>query len=170
MYPKDAITEHHEVQGNNTTIVYDGGINTILAISMQQENVSSDTTVLCGNDMIGRNYATNFSMVQMNYICDDDILILKTKNDKASVVITYVPYDIAQNDTSFNPSTNIATSSDIQIYGSISAGEFVLSFLIFLLIVIELGKIIVSGIGKVNTRRKYIRYKDSDVEITDDLI
>lgn len=70
----------------------------------------------------------------------------------------------------YAPTTTIASSTDIQVYGSFTAGELVMSFLMFALIVIELGKIIANGLDKINTKQKYIRYGGGDVEVTDDVI
>jgi len=74
------------------------------------------------------------------------------------------------NTSMYAPTTTIASSTDIQVYGSFSAGELVMSFLMFMLLVIELGKIIANGMDKINTKRKYIRYQNADTEITDDII
>lgn len=74
------------------------------------------------------------------------------------------------NESMYAPTTTIASSTDIQVYGSFSAGELVMSFLMFMLLVIELGKIIANGLEKINTKRKYIRYQNADTEITDDII
>lgn len=70
----------------------------------------------------------------------------------------------------YAPTTTIASSTDIQVYGSFTAGELIMAFLMFCLIVIELGKIIANGLEKINTRRQFIRYRDADTEITDDII
>lgn len=70
----------------------------------------------------------------------------------------------------YAPTTSIASSTDVQVYGSFTAGELVMSFLMFALIVIELGKIIANGLDKIVTRKKYIRYQNSDTEITNDII
>jgi len=74
------------------------------------------------------------------------------------------------NNSVYAPTTTIASSTDIQVYGSFTAGELVMSFLMFALIVIELGKIIAHGLSKIKTHKKFIRYNDSDVEVTDDII
>jgi len=70
----------------------------------------------------------------------------------------------------YAPPTEISSSTDIQVYGSFTAGELVMSFLMFALIVIELGKIIAHGLAKINTKRMFIRYRDADTEITNDII
>jgi ABC-type transport system involved in Fe-S cluster assembly fused permease/ATPase subunit len=69
----------------------------------------------------------------------------------------------------YAPSTTIASSSDIAVYGSFTAGEIVMSFLMFMLIVIELGKVIAQGLEKITTKRTFIRYQNADTEINDDL-
>ena len=74
------------------------------------------------------------------------------------------------NSSIYAPTTTIASSTDIQVYGSFTAGELVMTFLMFMLIVIELGKIVANGLEKINTKRKFIRYRDADTEITDDII
>lgn len=70
----------------------------------------------------------------------------------------------------YAPTTSVASSTNIQFFGSFTAGELIISTLMFLLIVIELGKIIANALDKINLHRFFIRYKDSDVEITDDII
>lgn len=70
----------------------------------------------------------------------------------------------------YAPTTTVASSTDIQFFGAFTAGELVMSQLMFLLIVIELGKIIANALDKINLKRYFIRYKESDVEITDDII
>lgn len=74
------------------------------------------------------------------------------------------------NSSIYAPTTTIASSTDIQVYGSFTAGELIMAFLMFCLIVIELGKIIANGLEKINTKRTFIRYRDADTEITNDII
>jgi hypothetical protein len=68
----------------------------------------------------------------------------------------------------YAPTTSVASSTDITFYGSFTAGELVTSFLMFFLIVIELGKIIAQGLSNFNTKKTFIRYRDADTEITHD--
>lgn len=101
MYPTDAITEWREISGvTNVTIANGSNVKTILGIAMQQGNVASQTDLRCGNSVIARNYATNLSYIPLNYRCSDTININKTGNDNASVVVTYVPYDMRYMSTS----------------------------------------------------------------------
>lgn len=74
------------------------------------------------------------------------------------------------NSSIYAPTTTIASSTAIQLYGSFTAGEIVMSFLMFMLIVIELGKIIANGLNKINTHKKFLHYGGGDVELTDDII
>jgi len=171
MYRSDTITTFNEVSGDGiTTIVSGNDPKIILGVAMQQGNVSSDTEVRCGNDVVAKNYATNFSHVPINYLCDDDINITKTGNDDASVIITYAPYGIENiATTTYNPTSGIASSTDIQIYGSFTAGEVLIALLLFLIIVIELAKSIARGIGNIKTGKRYLQYHGGDVEIRHDL-
>jgi hypothetical protein len=68
----------------------------------------------------------------------------------------------------YNPTTTIASSSDIQIYGSISAGELLVSLFLFLLLWIKLIELIAGGLDKLKTKKKFLGYNGGDVEIRDD--
>lgn len=171
MFPNDSITISEPISGNVVQqMTSGGGPNTILAVSMQQANVSSDTTIECGNDPVARNYATNFSVVHMNYQCDDNIIISKTGNDEAFVIITYVPYftgdfSTTTEGTIYNPNSDISTSSDIVVYGSISAGEFIISFILLMAILLKLMELLSKGLSNITTERKFLKYNGGDVPI-----
>lgn len=171
MFPNDAITISEPISGiTSIQITSGGGPNTILAVSMQQENNSSDTTIECGNDAVARNYATNFSVVQMNYQCDDNIIISKTGNDEAFVIVTYVPYftgdfSTTTEGTIYNPTTDISSSSDIAVYGSISAGEFIISGILLMAILLKCMELLSKGLCSITTERKFLKYNGGDVPI-----
>jgi len=177
MFPSDSITYTFELNGPMTVnFSNNNGPNTILSVAMQQSNVSSDTIVECDNDLVAKNYATNFSSVVMNKKCDNDIFVSKTGNDSATVIITYIPYH--QNDFYFgstsqqnvyNPNTEISTSSDITIYGSFSAGEILIAFLLLCMIVLSLIKGIAGALSHIKTKKTYLSYSGGDVEVRDDL-
>jgi len=174
MYPNDAITFWHELQGPGLeNVSNNGGPNTILSVSIQQGNVSSDSLVTCGNDPVAKNYATNFPFASMNYQCDDDIYITKTGNDDASFIVTYVPYLTGNFSTTtqfgYNPNTEISSSSDIQILGVFSAGEILIAFLLLCLILLSLIKGLASALSNIKTKKKYLSYGGGDVEVRDDL-
>jgi hypothetical protein len=66
-------------------------------------------------------------------------------------------------------STSIATSTDIVILPQFSAGEVLISFLLFVLVLLELLKMTLSALDRVKTKKKYLGYSGGDVEIRDDL-
>ena len=171
MFPNDAITVFEELNGPQTVnITGNNGPNTILSVAIQQSNVSSDTEIRCGGDTVAKNYATNFSAVPMKYDCDDDIILTKTGNDDASIIVTYVPYFLSDYSTTtqygYNPTPGIASSGDIALYGAMSAGEILLAFLLLGQIFMLGLYMLIKSIGKITTRKKYIEYTTGDVPIT----
>ncbi len=169
LFPYDAITFTTEISGVTSQNIMPGSTpKTVLSVAMQQENQASNTVVECGSNLIAKNYATNFSAVPMSYRCFDTLRVSKTGNDKSTVIVTYVPYDISTTTPDYNPSTNIASSSDIKIYGSMTAGEVLISFLIFSLICVLLTRYMIQGLDKIKTKRKYLQYGGGDVEVRED--
>jgi hypothetical protein len=71
------------------------------------------------------------------------------------------------NISAYNPSTTIATSTDIKVYGAISAGEVLISLLLFCLIIFIVTTTFISALDRIKTKKKYIAYKHNEVEITD---
>jgi hypothetical protein len=70
----------------------------------------------------------------------------------------------------YSPTTTIATSTNIKIYGAFSAGEVLIALFLFLLIVIELSKtIIAQGLSNIKTKKKFLGYSGGDVEVREDL-
>lgn len=69
----------------------------------------------------------------------------------------------------YNPTTTIATSTDIKVYGSISAGELLISLFLFIAIFIKLMEYVARGLNKIVTKKKFLGYSNSDVEIREDL-
>ena len=169
MFPTDSITVTEIVQGVVSVNVSTADPSTILSVAIQQQNNSSNTLVLCGNEVVAKNYATNFSQVQMSYECEDFITVSKTGNDEASVIITYVPYHISDIPSVYNVSDEVATSTDVYLYSTFTAGETLIALFIFLLIVIEIVKGITSGIMRIKTGKTILAYNGGDVEIRHDL-
>ena len=174
MFPNDAITKTFELSGPvSQNFSQNGGPNTILAVAMQQSNVSSNTEIICDGDLVAKNYATNFSNVTMNFQCLDDIIVSKTGNDNATIIITYVPYLTSEYSTTtqygYNPKTQISSSTDITVYGAFSAGEIMISFLLVCLILLSLSKMLVSALSNIKTKKRFLGYSKYDVEIRDDL-
>ena len=93
MLPNDSISLFYEISGTTSqTLVSGTSHKTIIAVSMQQSKDLSDTILLCGTDILAKNYAKDLPQNFINYQCNDDIIISKTGNDLASVIISYVPY------------------------------------------------------------------------------
>lgn len=180
MFPLDTQTFFYELIGPGTqAVTNNGGPNTILGASIQQGNVSSDSEVLCGTVTVAKNYATNFSHVPMNYQCDDDIYVTKTGNDAASFVVNYVEY-LTNDPTNYptttleylqdyNPPIGINGTTSINVYGSFSAGEVLISFLLLCLILLALARSLAQALSNIKTKKKYLQYGGGDVEIRDDL-
>lgn len=173
MFQNDAVTYVTEISGVTTDIFTDSGDYTVLSVAMQQANNSSATQVKCGSDLIAKNYATNFSAVQMNYQCADDILqISKTGNDSSTVIVTYVPYLTSDYSTTtqfgYNPDGNIASSSEVQIFGAISAGELMICSILLMLVLFKGMELIARGLSGIQVKRKFIKYQSGDVQIDSD--
>lgn len=75
---------------------------------------------------------------------------------------------IASSSTKLASST-IATSTDVVILPQISAGEVLVAFLLFLLILLELFKMTINALDRIKTKKTYLGYSGGDVEIRDDL-
>jgi hypothetical protein len=173
MFPNDTISFSFEFCGQyNNFDVSTLDQSTIVGIAMQQENNSSDTTIKCGNDPIARNYATNYSHVPMNHQCENDIHVDKTGNDCAFVIINYRPLLSNNYSTTtevYNPKTEIASTSDVVLYGSFTAGEIVMSFLLLCLIVLALMTQLARALSNIKTKKTFLQYGGGDVEVRDDL-
>ncbi len=172
MFPNDSITESFELTAPATLIVTDPGDYTILNISLTQQNTNSPVRVECGNNLVLRSYNAGFSEVAMSYNCENqNIEIIKTGNNPIFATVTYVPYllDDVQNNASstvgYNPSTEISSSSDVVVYGSISAGEFIISVFILMLILLKLFELLARSMSNFSIKRKYLRYGGGDVPV-----
>ena len=133
MYPIDAITINHELVGASSFTMLATSTNTILGISIQQSGNASITQLKCGSTVLALNYGKDFSFNAISYLCyDKNITVSKTGNDNSSIIITYVPYNIAS-----STSTATATSSIISsIPDSLGLEE---SLLIACIIIVMLG-------------------------------
>lgn len=112
MYPIDALTQYHELVGAGSyTMVAGTSVKYILGASIQQENVSSTSEVLCGSSVVARNYAKDLIHNNLQYRCEDDLKISKTGNDDASFIVTYVEKDLALTPTPATVRIDIASNS-----------------------------------------------------------
>jgi hypothetical protein len=63
----------------------------------------------------------------------------------------------------YNPTTTISSSSDILVYGSITAGEIIIATLLILAIFIMLANILIKGLSGITTHREYLNYSGGEV-------
>jgi hypothetical protein len=68
----------------------------------------------------------------------------------------------------YAPTTSISSSTNIALYGSITAGELLIIVFTFILIVIELTKMLLKALDRIRTKKKFINYSTSEVEIKDE--
>jgi len=68
----------------------------------------------------------------------------------------------------FNPTTTISTSSNVTVYGFMSAGEVLIALFLFILIWIKLLSFIPAGLSRVKTKKTFLAYGKGDVELRDD--
>jgi len=69
----------------------------------------------------------------------------------------------------FAPTTTISSSTVIAVYGSMTAGEVLMITMMFILIVIEMMKMLTRSLDRIKTKKTYIGYSGGDVEIRDSL-
>lgn len=122
IYPKDAKTKTIIIQGNTDEIIITEIPSTILAVRIQQSGTASETMVLCGSDYVALNYAKDFPISLVNYVCNDIVKVEKTGQDQAFISVTYVSYDISQ-----------SGSTTASFYNGWTHGEIVNSIFIFLI-------------------------------------
>lgn len=69
----------------------------------------------------------------------------------------------------YAPTTSIASSTNIQVYGSLTAGEILMLVMMFVLIVIELMKMLARSLDRIKTKKQYMGYTNAEVEIKEEL-
>ena len=69
----------------------------------------------------------------------------------------------------YNPTTTISSSSDIQIYGAMSAGEIMISFFLLIQIILIMTYFLIKSLSKIETQKEYIEYTNGDVPISKNL-
>jgi len=67
----------------------------------------------------------------------------------------------------YNPTTTISSSTAIQVYGSFSAGEIMITVLLFALFLIELIKMLARALDRVKTKKTFLGYTNAEVEVKD---
>lgn len=69
----------------------------------------------------------------------------------------------------FAPTTSISSSTNIAVYGSMTAGEVLMIMLMFIMIVVEMVKLLARALDRVKTKKTFLAYGKGDVEIREDL-
>jgi len=121
IYPPDAITISKIIEGEITETIIPTIPNTILGINISQENLASNTHIYCGSDEILDNFAKTTQFILLNKVCNSPVMAQKIGNDKAQIIITYVPYNLQ------------TSSSTLSIYNGFTSGEIVNSLFLFLI-------------------------------------
>lgn len=73
------------------------------------------------------------------------------------------------NSSIYAPTTSIASTTDIQVYASFTVGEILMLVFMFVLIFIEMLKMMFRALDRVKTKRKFLAYAQTDVEIKEEL-
>lgn len=173
MFPNQATTIYDEFLSSGMKTLLASSTRTILDIHVQNSNATSTgVTVYCGTNSVinevldfdGGGY--DFDLL-MNKECGSEVKVIADAGNKT--YITYVPYKTSELGMSYEPKTTIASSTDIQVYGSLSAGEILISLLLFLMIVISVLKGTINMLERIKTKKTFLAYRGGDVEIRDDL-
>lgn len=144
IYPQDALTISNIFNGSvSSTEVISIIPSTILGINISQENLASNTDVNCNGSNIITNFAKSTEFILLQKVCNTPVIITKSGNDKAQVIITYVPYDL----------TNSTSTYQNYFYG-FSYGEIVISLFIFWLLSFHIFYFIVAKFIGLFNRKK----------------
>jgi hypothetical protein len=100
MFPTDAISITQNLNGAGN-VVLASSTRTILAISVQKENASKLTSVLCNSTIVSENYSNITLFWQpIQYVCNGTLTMQTTGVGNSSFIITYVNRDISVNNFS----------------------------------------------------------------------
>jgi hypothetical protein len=146
MLPPDAITFVQELVGAKTVdIITASSINpvTVLSIKIQQSGSQSETIIYCGTDQIARNYARDYNLDLLNYVCTDVLKVVKTgTGDSAFVSLSYVPYNRVET------VSTIGTAPPFSLLHSYTFGELTISLILIPLFAIALYRTILLAFRK----------------------
>jgi len=179
IFPNDTVTLIDEINGSGQIQLTSGGSpKTILGVSIQKSGggSSGNAIVFCGADTVSTAYSNNHNYTFLNYQCNDNIIIEKSGNDNGSFTINYVPYLTGELSTTtvvgyfegYNPSKEIATSTDISVYGAISAGELVISIILIMMFLFKILEMLAKSLQDISTQRKFLDYQGGEVNIRKD--
>ncbi len=171
IFPPNAITKNIDLTTAGTTTVESSGSFTLYAFSVSQDNNTPVINLKCGSNNIVKNYNSNLDQILIYHKCSSNIYVTKTSAAKANAVLIYAPglnNEATSTSTGYNPPTNIATTTDVVIYGSMSAGEVLIAFLLFSMIVLWLSTLLARALDKIKTKKKFIGYTNAEVEIKEE--
>lgn len=103
----------------------------------------------------------------LNYIGDLPTTPEENWNFSSSTCVTISPTSSPA--MGFNPTTTIATTSDIQLYGFFSAGDVMIIFLLFCIVCIQLFSLLASALMGINIKKKWLAYGGGDVEVKEEI-
>jgi len=129
IYPFNSTTTEFNAYGISYKVLVDNyNPKTILGIHIQQSGIQSETHVLCGSEIIAKNYAKDYPLNLVFRYCDQPIIVDKTGvGDQAFVSLTY--YEGVLTD----PSETInATSGSFILNQTVSYGELLTTFFLIL--------------------------------------
>jgi len=69
----------------------------------------------------------------------------------------------------YAPTTTITASSSIALYGSITAGELLIILFTFIMIILELTKMLIKALDRIRTKKKFLNYSGGEVEVKEEL-
>jgi hypothetical protein len=118
MLQTDTITYYLEINGTTTTTAIYKPC-TILATQIQQERTSSNTIIKDGTIILNKNYSLSTPYIEVNHICQNNIIVEKIGNDNAFITLNYLPYERA--------------TTTPKKYG-FTNGEILISFFLFIII------------------------------------
>lgn len=122
MFPTYATTRIYTIKGNHSSTTIETGDIVILGAQIQQENLASNTALLCNGVDIVRNWARDTPMILMQYRCAGELAYAKTGADTAMLNVTY---------TTSTPAA--PTSSAVSTAGGFTYGEIVSTTFLFTL-------------------------------------
>lgn len=92
--PFDTITFAGEFSGVDTGIITTTTPTTVLGIFMKQSGIASETEVLCGTELVGKNYDRDYRSLDMAFLCNDTLSVNKTGGgDSAFILVNYIERD-----------------------------------------------------------------------------
>lgn len=174
MFPSNAQTYFGEFTASTTSIFEDANEFTILNISSTVSNTNSPLFIKCGNQTVFSQRAVGNKDAFVSIECGQPLVFQKTGGNIGSVNVTYVPFFASEatstSEIGYNPLvlSDSATTSDVAIYGSISAGEFLIASILILGIFIALLNLLARSLAGVVTHRKIMAYERAEVPIIKD--